>query len=154
MSVQYNKVISDITKLPEVIGYFEQEIENAKVETSIKGRSLERLQAELPGIVEHRFMQLQEIEAILEYMNIKTRETRSTVFKKFLEAYQKSLSSRDAERYADGDSDYVNMAILTNEVALLRNKYLALHKGLEQKAWMMGHITKLKCAGLDDAKVE
>jgi hypothetical protein len=154
MSNQYNKVVKDLKALPDVILFFEKQLEEAKFDTAIRGKSLERLEAELPGIVEHRFMQLQEIEAILEFMNIKTREVRSRAFKKFLEAYQKSLSSRDAERYADGDSDYVDMAIMTNEVALLRNKFLALHKGLEQKAWMMGHITRLKCAGLDDAKVE
>ncbi len=79
---------------------------------------------------------------------------RTTKFKKFLESYNKTLSSRDAEKYVDGEVDVVDMTLLVNEFALLRNKFLGIIKGLDQKGWMLGHITKLRCAGLDDAQVE
>ena len=39
----------------------------------------------MPGIVEQRFNQLQEIEAILQYMNIELRRLRPKHFKKYLE---------------------------------------------------------------------
>lgn len=154
VSKWYHEIASDISKLPDFFAFYEAQIEEAKFETSVKGKTIERHEAELPGIVEQRFSQLQEIEAVLELMNIRYREKRSLTFRKYLEAYQKSLTSRDAEKYVDGDPDVVSVAMLVNEIALLRNKYLALHKGLEQKAWMMGHITRLKCAGLDDASVD
>ena len=57
----------------------------------------------MPGIVEHRFNQLQEIEAILNYLNIELRRLRSSYFKKYLENYQRALSSRDVDRYVDGE---------------------------------------------------
>jgi hypothetical protein len=41
------------------------------------------LSASLPGITEHRFNQLQEIEAILEHLNIELRRERSKVFRKY-----------------------------------------------------------------------
>lgn len=147
-------ISSDISKLPEFVAFFENEYESAKLEVPIKGKSIEKHQAELPGIVEQRYKQLQEIESVLELLNIKYREERANAFKKFLESYAKSLTSRDADKYCDGDRQVVEMAMLVNEVALIRNSFLALHKGLEQKGWMLGHITKLKCAGLDDATVK
>lgn len=153
MSKWYRKISQDLALIPEFITHYEEEYEKAKFEVGIKGKSIERNQAELPGIVEERYNQLQEIEAVLELLNIRYREKRSAVFKKFLESYAKSLSSRDAEKYVDGDREVVDMAYLVNEVALMRNKFLSIHKGLEQKGWMLGHITKLKCAGLDDATV-
>lgn len=149
----YQIVSKDLAQLPNCVSYYETELDNARNEIAIKGKAIERSQSELPGIVEKRFSQLQEIEAILEYVNIKYREIRSTTFKKYLEKYAKDLSSRDADKYCDGDRDVVDMAIIVNEVALLRNKFLALHKGLDQKSYMLGHITRLKCAGLDDASV-
>ena len=65
----YAKVSKDIAHLPSCLDYFYNEISTAKAEVKIHG-NVERASALLPGIVEHRFNQLQEVEAILEYLNI------------------------------------------------------------------------------------
>lgn len=153
MSSWYYRVTGDLSLIPDFIDHFETELVDARKELSLKGKSLEKHAAELPGLVEQRFAQLQEIEAVLEYLNIQLRKDRSVEFKKFLEAYQKSLSSRDAEKYVDGVAGIVDSTILINEVALLRNKYLAISKAFEAKNFMTGHIIKLRVAGLDDASV-
>ena len=153
MSSWYYKVTADLSQVTDFIDYYEAELETARKELSLKGKSLERHAAELPGLVEQRFSQLQEIEAVLEYLNIKLRRERSAEFKKFLEAYQKSLSSRDAEKYVDGVQSIVDTTMLVNEVALLRNKFLGISKGFEAKNFMTGHIIKLRVAGLDDASL-
>lgn len=153
MSNWYYKVTQDLSNVPGFIDYFEQQLENARLELSLKGKTLEKHAAELPGLVEHRFAQLQEIEAVLEYLNIKLRKDRSAEFKKFLEAYNKALSSRDAEKYVDGVQAIVDLTMLVNEVALLRNRFLGISKGFEAKNFMTGHIIKLRVAGLDDASI-
>ena len=153
MSHWYYKVTGNIGLIPDFIDYFENELVNARTELSLKGISLERHAAELPGRVEHRYSQLQEIEAVLEYLNIQLRKDRSVEFKRFIEAYNKTLSSRDAEKYVDGVSSIVDSTILLNEVALLRNKFLGITKGMEAKNFMLGHISKLRIAGLDDASL-
>ena len=130
----YSEVARDINKIPEAIKHFETELTAARAETKLKG-NVERAAAELPGIVEHRFNQLQEIEAILNYLNIELRRLRSTFFKKYLENYQRALSSRDVEKYVDGEADVVDYEKIINEFALLRNKWLGLLKGLDQKQW-------------------
>jgi len=153
MSSWYYKVTADLSQVPNFIDFFENELQQAKMELSLKGKSLEKHAAELPGLVEQRFAQLQEIEAVLEYLNIKLRKDRSAEFKRFLEAYNKSLSSRDAEKYVDGVQSIVDLTMLINEVALLRNKFLGISKGFEAKNFMTGHIIKLRVAGLDDASI-
>lgn len=153
MSAWYYKVTSDISTLPTFIDYFEQELEDARKDLTLKGKSLEKHASELPGIVEQRFAQLQEIEAVLEYLNVKLKKDRAIEFKKFLESYNKALSSRDAEKYVDGVQSIVDLTLLINEVALLRNKFLGISKGYDTKNWMLGHITKLRCAGMEDAAV-
>ena len=153
MSSWYYKVTNDLSTIPDFIAYYELELENAKRDLSLRGRTLERHAAELPGIVEYRFAQLQEIEAVLEFLNVRLRKDCALEFKKFLETYNKALSSRDAEKYVDGVAHIVDLTLLINEVALLRNKFLGLSKGFETKNFMVGHIIKLKAAGLDDATV-
>lgn len=149
----YYKVTADLSNVPGFIDYYEQELTQARGDLTLKGKSLERHAAELPGIVEQRFAQLQEIEAVLEFLNVRLKQDRSAEFKKFLEVYNKTLSSRDAEKYVDGVQTIVDTTLLINEIALLRNKFLGISKGLEAKNFMTGHIIKLRCAGLDDATV-
>ena len=84
----YSTISKDISKIPDCIAHYNVEYQTARKECGIWG-NLERSSASLPGIVEYRFQQLQEIEAILEYLHIEKRRLRSQVFKKFLENYYK-----------------------------------------------------------------
>jgi hypothetical protein len=148
----YNKIVRDLSALPDFIDYYEKELDEAKKECGIKG-SLEKSLSQLPGITEHRFNQLQEVEAVLEYLNIQLRKVHKKHFKTYLENYPRALTSRDAEKYADSEDEVIDIQVLINEVALLRNKYLGVLKGIETKNWTLGHITRLKVAGLDDASI-
>lgn len=150
----YNKVVKDLSELPDCIVHFEGELNTSKIEDlTLKGKRLERFSAEIPGIVERRYNQLQEIEAILEFLNIELRRIKTGVFRKYMEHHDRALSSRDADKYAEGDKDVVDMAILINEFALLRNKWIGLHKGIEAKNFQLNNIVKLRAAGLDDATI-
>ena len=149
----YSKIVKDLSLIDDCILHFEGELELARKDLSLRGKTIEKHGAEMPGIVEHRFSQLQEIEAILEFLNINYRKIKHEKFKTYLERYNRELTSRDAEKYAEGDPDVVDMAVIVNTFALLRNKYLALTKGIDQKGWMLGHITKLRAAGLEDAEI-
>jgi hypothetical protein len=145
----YSKVSKDIAHLPDCIEYFYKEIDSARAEVKIYGK-VEKASASLPGIVEQRFNQLQEIEAVLEYLNIELRRIRSKAFKKYLENYQRALSSRDVEKYVDGEADVVDMEKIINEFAMLRNQWLGIIKALDIKQWQLSNIIKLRAAGLDD----
>lgn len=145
----YAKVSRDIAHLPSCLDHFYSELESARAEVKIYG-NIEKASASLPGIVEHRFNQLQEIEAILEYLNIELRRTRSKAFKKYLENYQRALSSRDVEKYVDGEADVVDMEKIINEFAMLRNQWLGIVKALDIKQWQLSNIIKLRAAGLED----
>lgn len=148
----YTEVSRDIGKIPDAVLYFENELEDARQEVRLHG-NLEKAAASMPGIVEHRFSQLQEIEAILEYLNIELRRLKSSYFRKYLENYARALSSRDCEKYVEGEADVVDMEKIINEFALLRNKWLGITKGLDQKQWQITNITKLRVAGMEDAKL-
>jgi uncharacterized protein YfdQ (DUF2303 family) len=148
----YNKVTTDLAQLPDFITYYEAELVSAKYDASIKGH-VERNLTNLPGLTEHRFNQLQEIEAVLNYVNIQLRKIRRKHFQKYLEAYARALSSRDAEKYVDGEDEVIDFEVLINEVALLRNKWLGVMKGLESKNFMLGHIVRLRVAGMEDITV-
>lgn len=148
----YNRVVADLNELPNFLAYYENELQAAKAECRIGGR-VEINIKELPGITEHRFNQLQEVEAVLNYMHIQLRRIHHKQYKAYLEGYARALTSRDAEKYADGSDEVIDYETLINEVALLRNKWLGIMKGLENKQWMSGHIVKLRTAGMEDIQL-
>jgi len=145
----YNRVVADLGEIPSFINYYENELVEAKYDCTVKG-NLERNVASLPGITEHRFNQLQEIEAVLNYLNIQLRKIRRKHFQKYLENYARALTSRDAEKYVDGEDEVIDFETIINEVALVRNKWLGLMKGLESKNFMLGHVARLRTAGMED----
>ena len=153
MAGWYNKVNDSLSQIVNCIDYYEKELEEAKWDCGVKG-NVERLSAALPGITEHRFNQLQEIEAVLNYLNIQLRKIRRKHFQKYLEGYARALTSRDAEKYVDGEDEVIDFETIINEVALLRNKWLGIMKGLDAKQWQMGHIVRLRTAGMEDIRIE
>ena len=148
----YSRVVADLGNVPDFIAHYERELDEARKECKISGL-IERAIKELPGNTEHRFNQLQEIEAVLNYLNIQLRKIRRKHFQKYLENYARALTSRDAEKYVDGEDEVIDFETIINEVALLRNRWLGIMKGLDSKSWMSGHIVRLRTAGMEDIQV-
>ena len=148
----YSKVVANLGNIPDFIAHYEQELEDARHDVRIGGLVEKNITA-LPGVTEHRFNQLQEIEAILNHLNIQLRKIRRKHFQKYLEGYARALTSRDAEKYVDGEDEVIDFETIINEVALLRNRWLGIMKAMESKNFMLGHVVRLRAAGMEDIQV-
>ena len=148
----FGKVKASLAELPNALDWFENEYAQAKLEVRING-SVEKQSRDLPGIVEHRFAQLQELEAILEHLNIQLNKVKTKAFRKYLETYNRALTSRDAEKFADGEEDVIMYQELVNEVALMRNKWQGIIKTLDIKGFQINNVIKLKVAGQEDFRL-
>ena len=78
------------------------------------------------------------------------RKTRIKIFRKFRESYNRSLSSRDAEKFVDGEEDVISLQYLINDFSLVRNRFIGIIKALEAKQFQINNIVKLRAAGLED----
>jgi hypothetical protein len=148
----YSKVTTDLSNLPDFISHYESELISAKSDVKVYG-NVEKNISSLPGVTEYRFNQLQEVEAVLRYLEIQLRKIRRKHFQKYLEKYNRNLSSRDAEKYVDGEDEVIDYEVLINEVALLRNKWTGIIKALESKNFMLGHVVRLRTAGMEDISI-
>ena len=152
MSKWYRVVSQNLGEIVNAISHFETQIDEAKFECSMKG-NLEKHSRDMPGIVEHRFNQLQEVEAILEHLNTEMRKLRSQKFRHFTEHYQRQLSSADAKAFVDGEADVVDLQYLINEFSLVRNRFMGVIKALDAKQFQLNNIVKLRAAGLEDVSL-
>jgi len=146
----YNRVVDNLSEIPTAIEFYNRELTSAQDETRIRG-NVEKNAQELSGIMSYRFDQLQELEAILKFLNIKYDKMRSDHYRRYLERYQRELTDRSIEKYIDGEDDIVGMAMIINEISLVRNRYLALIKGLDVKQFQISNIVRLRIVGMEDA---
>jgi hypothetical protein len=147
-----SRVTNNLGAIPDFIAHYEKELESARRDCNIGGLVEKNISA-LPGITEHRFNQLQEIEAILNHLNIQLRKIRRRHFQKYLEGYARALTSRDAEKYVDGEDEVIDFETIINEVAFLRNRFLGIMKAMESKNFMLGHVVRLRAAGMEDIQL-
>lgn len=142
----------DISKVYDCLEWYESELEEARQEIKISG-SLEKAASRLPGIFEHRYAQLQELEAILEYLNIETRKCRSKHYKQFKEAYNTELSDKIIEKYINGVEEVITWEKLCIAIGLVHSQMTGITKALDQKNWQIGHVVRLRTAGLEDVQI-
>jgi hypothetical protein len=152
MSKWYRKVSGNMAEIVNAISHYEIQIAEAKFECGMKG-SLEKHSRDMPGIVEHRFNQLQETEAILEYLNTEMRKLRSQKYRLFTEHWQRKLTPTDAKAYIDGEAEVVDLQHLIVEFSQVRNKFMGIIKALEVKQWQLTNVIRLRVAGLEDARI-
>lgn len=152
----YSNIIQndqDIQPIIDAIVYYDEQYTEAKKDLEIFGL-FQKQASLLPGQMEYRFSQLQELEGIIEYLTLKRDRAHNLSFKKYLEGYQKSLSSRDADKYASADKTVYELSVLINQIAIIRNKFLGVTKGLEAKHYQLTNLVKLKVAGMEDYYIE
>ena len=148
MDNAFQIIKKDESKLTEVLNYFLEEYEEAKKDLKISGR-LDKCVSELSSKFEMRYSQLQDLEAILEYFNIKLKAIKSKKYQQLINTCARALTQSDLRQYIDGDEQVVAMQTIINEIALVRNKFISLSKGFETLAFQVTNITKLYAAGLD-----
>jgi hypothetical protein len=142
----------DYAALADCLEFFDSEYEKAKFECKVEG-NIERQASTLPQYTETRYTQLQEIEAILKFFNEQHKLKKGEELRKYTEAYARSLNPSTAEKYADSSPEVIDLAIVINQIAFVRNKFLSIMKAFEYKHYQITNITKLRCAGLDDAEI-
>lgn len=143
----------DSSTIIDALNFYESELEEGRKELNSTG-NIEKISLELPGIIEYRFAQLQDIESILEHFNIKKKKMMGDKYKFYVEKHSKLLKSKDIEFYIGCDDEIIGLENLINTIAHIRNRYLSLIKGLEAKTYQLNNITRLRCAGLDDSEIK
>ena len=150
MTNWYKEIKEDATKVNEALEYYNNEYTLARKELKDNGKHLQQVQLELPSLFEIRYSQLQELEAIIEFFDIKVKGLRSSLYQKLLHNSQSALTSNDVKQYIDGDKNIMELQTVINDIALVRNKFISVTKALDIKNWQLSNITKSLCAGIND----
>ena len=148
-------IISDAsTDLSSVVSYlkrYEDKLEEIRSIFEIEGKKLEAVNRTLPGYLARYDEIYNELKTLEEFLDKKRDTIVSPLWKKYNEKYSRQLSQRDITAYIAGEPEYVSITELIIEVKLLKEKYGAVVKALEQMGWSLKNIVELRVHELQDA---
>jgi len=138
--------------LGDALDYFYSEYEVAQKELHPEsGSRIGDLAVRIPGMIEHRYGQLQELESILKFLEIQCERALMDKKKHYFEHYNRQLTERVAQQYAEVEPEVIVLREFIQQVALVRNMFLGISKGLDSLHYQIGHIIQLRKAGIEDA---
>lgn len=135
----------------EAVAHFTIELQQGRRLLDVSGQKIMSKLQKVPAEIEYFFCQSQEAELILKF--VERQEERAIVEKTqwFMDHYQRKITETIARKYAETHKDLQEVFEIKCEVAMIRNDYLALFKGLETQAFKLKEVVELHKAMLEDA---
>ena len=137
-------------QLLNLITKYEKYVEEAEPLFNLDGKKLEEVCRILPKNLVIYDRHYYEMKTLEEWMVVKREKIQSKLWKKFLEGYPRALASKDIQMYIQGDPEYVGFTEVILEVSNIKSKLQSIVKAFENMSWMLGHVTKLRIAELQD----
>jgi hypothetical protein len=136
-----SKIKNNDSALADAVKYYTEEYSKAVADVSIVMTKLEREKIGTSHVFEHRLSQLQDIESMLKILNVKEYNLRRTISKKLLEDKQ---PKSNIDYIVSLDDNVLALELIINELALIRNLYLGILKGLHVKSASVNLCSKLR----------
>jgi hypothetical protein len=150
----YQKIVADPDNLEPLVGameYFEEQYQDGLNDMNVSGKRLWDMSKKLPGLMAYRYGQYKELEAIGHFLDLKIRKHTKSAMEDIMTHYNRAMSERTAEKWAEADEVVVTFKMLKIEVDLLMRKFEGLTKGIEQMHFQMSNLVKMRDAGIEDA---
>jgi len=144
----------DESKLADIIPVLEKYQEKVKAAEpifKIEGRRLEEVARTLPHYQGSYDQSLQDIKAVEEWLTVLKDKKVGKLWKKYTEGYSRQLTAKDIQAYIGSDQEIVEINQIQIEVVLIKNHLASIVEAIKQLGWMIGHMTKLRVAELQDA---
>lgn len=141
----------NLASIIELLPKYEKKIQAAEPIFELDGKRLEEIAKTIPKYQHSYDSSYQELKGLEEMLNTIKEKRTAKLWKKYLEGYSRTLSTRDIQAYIAGEKDIVEITQIISEVTLLKSQLLAVVEAIKNMGWMVGNITKLRVAEMQEA---
>jgi hypothetical protein len=141
-----------MNELPLFFDRWQEEINKAEPIFSIEGERLEKLTRDVPHHQVFYAQRAQEARALVKWLEIQKAQKESRHIKNYNNS-ARALGVREQAMYVQGEKDVVELSQLIVEAELKRGQFDEIVEAIKQLGWMIGHITKLRVAEMQDAVI-
>lgn len=143
---------ADLVVALQAVDAYMEEYPEARKDLKRDGR-LESMAAMLPGLTEQRWAQLQDLDAIVEYLTTRERKVHIDKTRFYMEGYQRTLTYAQAKDYAETTNEVQTVRVVLQQVGNARDIYMGIYKGLDTMNFQISNVTKLRINGVEDAQI-
>lgn len=151
MSITLQLDESKLDEIIPVLDKYQDQIEAAAPIFNIEGRRLEEVARTLAHYQASYDQSLHDIKAVEEWINVIKEKKVGKLWKKYTEGYSRQLTAKDIQAYIGADQEIVDINQIQIEVVRIKGHLAAIVESIKQLGWMVGHMTKLRVAELQDA---
>jgi len=137
----------------QLVVFFERydaEIKKAEPLFEIQGERLERLARDLPYHQVHYDQLAQEARQLVKWLENHANRIEMRLTKNYLQG-QRAYGQRETATLIAGEKEMVEQKQLIIEASLYQQRLESIVEGFRQMGWMIGNITKLRVASIQDA---
>jgi hypothetical protein len=139
-------------ELPVFFDAWQKEIDGAEPIFKIEGERLEKLARDLPHHQVFYSQRALEARAIVKWLEIQKGRSEARYVKNYNNS-PRALGAKEQAQYLQGEKEIVEWNQLIVEAELKRGQLEEIVEAIKQMGWMIGNITKLRVAEMQDAVV-
>jgi hypothetical protein len=136
-------------QLPLLLAKWEQEIAKSEKLFDLKGERLEAVARALPQHQAHYAQLAQEAKHLVKWIENDLARIEARLTKNYLQG-QRVYGARETTTLIGGEREMIEQKQLIIEASLVYQKLDEIVEAFKQMGWMLGHITKLHVASIQD----
>ena len=136
-------------QLPSYFDMWEKEVAEAEPIFKIEGERLETIARTIPHHQATYAQRAMEARAVVKWLEIDRGRAESKYVKNYNNA-PRALGVKEQSQYLQGEREIVELNQLIVQTALYQQQFDEIVEAIKQMGWMVGNITKLRVAELQD----
>lgn len=136
-------------QLPAIFENYEKHIQAAAPLFELEGMRLELIARVLPQHQTRYAQRAAEMKQVVKWLENYRAKLEARFTKNYSQG-QRALAAREATTFINGEKDIVELNQLIIEASLLQLQLNEIVEGFKQMGWMVGNITKLRVAELQE----
>lgn len=140
----------ELQHLPAIIAQYEEDLQDAERNLSIKGKTLETANVEHASWISYYDQKRVELSTLLKYMEREVERVRGKLWQQYTEKMSRDLNTRDKENYINNEPAYLTKQEQFLTVSEIHGKFAALVEAFRSRGYALNNIVKLRTNAIEN----
>lgn len=141
---------AECQNLQMIIDQYEEDLEDAEKNLSIKGKTLEGANVEHASWMSFYDQKRVELSTLMKHLEKDVERIRGKLWQQYTEKMSRELNTRDKENYINNEPAYLNKKEQFFMVSEIHGKYAALVDAFKSRGFALNNIVKLRTSAIEN----
>ena len=130
-----------------------EEVAPLLAEGKLRGRKLDDVARQIPGLSEWTYARWSDAKAIIELLELREVRALQAARKALTYRNEKALSDRQIELFAKADEAVLDIGEMLVRFRLVLNRWEGVSRGVERLHFQLGNLTTIRKASIEDLTI-